>query len=250
MATLHLLGTGAAFSDASRTTTMLAISTDRSALVIDCGGDVVQRLLAQDIDLDTIEAVIITHEHADHVSGFPLMMERLWLAGRARALDVYGISSAIEQARRIHDAFDVSQWPGYPEIRYHVIDHVPEAVVLECENWRVLSTPGDHPVPVIALRVEDVVGGGVLTYSCDTQRSPQVERLAVGSDLLVHEATGAGPGHSSATDAAGVATRAGARKLVLVHIAPHADEDGKLGEEARRGFAGAVVGVDGQTFAF
>lgn len=250
MATLHLLGTGAAFSDAGRTTTMLAICSDRSSVVIDCGGDVVQRLLAQNIDLGTIDAVIVTHEHADHVSGFPLMMERLWLAGRDRALDVYGIASAVAQVRRIHDAFDVSQWPGYPEIRYHVIEHVPAAVVLECENWRVLSTPGDHPVPVVALRVEDLVGGGVLTYSCDTERSQGVERLAAESDILVHEATGAGPGHSSATDAAGVATRAGARKLVLVHIAPHADDDGQLGEEARRGFPHAVVGVDGQTFTF
>lgn len=250
LATLHLLGTGAAFSDASRTTTMLAVSTDRSVIVIDCGGDVVQRLLAQGIDLDAIEAVVVTHEHADHVAGFPLMMERLWLGGRSRPLDVYGIESAIAQVRRIHDAFDVSKWPGYPELCYHVVEHVPDAVVLECEAWRVVCSPGSHPVPVIALRIEDRVGGGVLTYSCDTERSASVERLASGSDILVHEATGAGPGHSSATEAAEVATKAGAARLVLVHIAPFADEGGKLAAEAGRGFPGAVVGVDGQTFAF
>lgn len=250
MATLHLLGTGAAFSDANRTTTMLAVSTDRSAVVIDCGGDVVQRLLSHGIALDTIDALIVTHEHADHVSGFPLMMERLWLAGRTRALDVYGVARAVAQARRIHDAFDTSRWPGYPEIRYHLVEASPSAAVLECEAWRIAATPGSHPVPVIALRIEDLVGGGVLVYSCDTERSGEVERLAQGANLLVHEATGAGPGHSSATDAAAVAKGAGVARLVLVHIAPHADDDGQLLAEAERGFAGAVVGSDGARFAF
>ena len=59
MPTLHLLGTGAAFSDAHRTTTMLAVTDAASTLVVDCGGDVVQRLLTAGIDLTTIEALIL-----------------------------------------------------------------------------------------------------------------------------------------------------------------------------------------------
>ncbi|MEX0747058.1 MAG: MBL fold metallo-hydrolase, partial [Rhodothermales bacterium] len=98
MARLHLLGTGAAVSDPHRTTTMLAFEEGRETLVVDCGGDVVQRLLAAGIDLDTIAALIVTHEHPDHVSGFPLFMEKIWLAGRRRPIDVYGIGPASSQA--------------------------------------------------------------------------------------------------------------------------------------------------------
>ncbi len=250
VAILHLLGTGAAFSDAARTTTMLALTSGRSAVVIDCGGDVVQRLLEHSVDLDTIDALIVTHEHADHVSGFPLMLERLWLAGRKRPLDVYGIHSAVEQARRIHDAFDTSQWPGYPEIRYHVVEHKPEAPVLEIEAWKIVATPGRHSVPVIALRIHAVAGGGVLVYSCDTERSSDVESLARGADLLVHEATGGGPGHSTAADAAAVANAAGVPRLVLIHIAPHANADDKLQQEIDDLFPGAIIGQDGARFEF
>src|SRR4051794_752484 len=82
MATLHLLGTGAALSEPHRTTTMLAIDDSVSAVVVDCGGDVVQRLLAAGIPVGRISALIVTHEHPDHVGGFALLMERLWLAGR------------------------------------------------------------------------------------------------------------------------------------------------------------------------
>ena len=111
---LYLLGTGATVSDPHRTTTMLALEGRDSVVVIDCGGDVVQRLVACDVEPSKVDALIVTHEHPDHVSGFPLMMERLWLYGRRRPLDVYGIAPAIEQARRVHDAFDTSSWPRVP----------------------------------------------------------------------------------------------------------------------------------------
>ncbi len=250
MATLHLLGTGAAFSDASRTTTMLAVANPTSTLVVDCGGDVVQRLLAHDIALDTIEALIVTHEHADHVAGFPLMMERLWLAGRRRPLDVYGIHPALAQARRIHDAFDTTGWPGYPAIRYHPVEQREGARVLERDAWKVAAAPGDHSVPVVGLRIDDRRGGGVMAYSCDTQYSPVIERMAQGADVLVHEATGGGPGHATADDAGRVAAAAGVRRLVLVHIAPHGDEGGRLASEARARFPEASVGSDGDRISF
>ena len=69
MPTLHLLGTGAALSDPHRTTTMLAFQGNGSVIVVDCGGDVVQRLMQAGVPLDQIEALIVTHEHADHAGG-------------------------------------------------------------------------------------------------------------------------------------------------------------------------------------
>ncbi|HZJ08452.1 MAG TPA: MBL fold metallo-hydrolase, partial [Trueperaceae bacterium] len=105
---MHLLGTGAALSDASRTTTMLAVEAGDTLVVVDCGGDAAQRLLAAGLALDKVSGLIVTHEHADHVSGFPLLMERLWLAGIGPTFDVYGIASAVAQARRAHEAFDTA----------------------------------------------------------------------------------------------------------------------------------------------
>lgn len=229
---------------------MLAVETGGSVLVVDCGGDVVQRLMASAVDLTRVQALIVTHEHADHVSGFPLMMERLWLAGRRDPLPVYGIAPAISQARRIHDAFDTSSWPDYPAIHYHEVAHETGAPVLEDDDWRVVASPGDHAVPVIALHFFDKHGGGELTYSCDTQYSTEVVRLAEGGDLLVHEATGSGPGHSSADEAARVASEAGAKRLVLVHLPPEAQLDEDDLEQARRIFAATEKGVEGGKYGF
>ncbi|HET8985712.1 MAG TPA: MBL fold metallo-hydrolase [Trueperaceae bacterium] len=250
MATTHLLGTGAALSDKDRTTTMLAVQGRESLVLIDCGGDAAHRLLASDLPLNEVTALIVTHEHADHAAGFPLLMERLWLAGIGDRFDVYGIAPALSQVHRIHEAFDTSTWPRYPTIAYHQVEHEVDAVVLETDDLLITSSPGRHAVPVVGLRVVDKVDGGVMAYSCDTERSDTIAAMARGADLLIHEATGAGPGHSSSIDAAHVAAEAGVSRLALVHLPPARYFDVDALVEARRIFPALTVGADGDRYDF
>lgn len=225
MPTLHLLGTGAAVSDPARTTTMLAFTSEEgNTLVVDCGGDVVQRLLAAGIDLDTISALIVTHEHPDHVSGFPLFMEKIWLAGRRRPIPIYGIAPALRQARRCFETFDTSGWKDMPAMDWREVAHEAGALVLADDVWHVEAAPGRHAVPVVGLRVRHRPTGRSVAYSCDTEPADAITALSRGADVLVHEATGQGKGHASAEEAAGVAAAAGAGRLLLVHLPPGIQE--------------------------
>ena len=248
MPTLHLLGTGAALSDASRTTTMLAFEAADSVVVVDCGGDVVQRLLAGGIDLDRIEALVVTHEHPDHVAGFPLFMEKIWLSGRRRPIPVHGPEAALAQARRTWETFSTGGWEGVPEIRWSPVALEEGAPVLESDAWRVTAAPGTHSVPVIGVRVEDRRGGGSAAYSCDTEESDAIARLARGAGILVHEATGGFGGHTTVEGAARVASRAGAERLILVHLPPEVDA-GELAR-ARETFSRIELGEDGTQHEF
>ncbi|HUE95931.1 MAG TPA: MBL fold metallo-hydrolase [Longimicrobiaceae bacterium] len=217
MPTLHLLGTGASLSTPDRTTTMLAVEGD-SVLVIDCGGDVVQRLLAAGIDLLKIQLLILTHEHPDHVAGFPLFMQKLWLAGRRDAVRVRGPAPALDQARRLYESFDTRRWTGLPGIDWREVPLEENALVWEDDEWRVTASPGKHSVPVVGVRIDHAVGNGSVTYSADTERVESIARLARASDILVHEATGDFPSHTSAGDAAALARDAGVGRLLLVHL--------------------------------
>lgn len=246
MAVVHLLGTGAAASDARRTTTMLAVENGGGVVLIDCGGDVVQRAMACGIAPDAVEALIVTHEHPDHACGFALFMERIWLLGRKRPIPVIGIEPALEQARRVLGAFNTSGW-DLPEIDWRTVEHRAGAEVLRNERWNITAAPGVHSVPTIGVRAE-AAGGGVMAYSCDTERTEAITEMARGADLLVHEATGDFPGHASNEDAARVAADAGAGRLVLVHLPPDV-HDGQLAE-ARRIFPHTEFGEDGGRHAF
>ena len=214
MPSLHLLGTGAALSEAHRTTTMLAVQNSKSLFLIDCGGDIIQRVLASNLDLSLFSGILITHEHADHVSGFPLFMEKIWLWGWHAPVPVYGPPSAISQAQRCFDTFDVSTWQNFPEIQWR------EGIgtIIDDDSWKITTDWVDHSVPAVGARFECKETGTVIGFSGDTRPTDSVVKMAHKADILVHEATGSGPGHSTAEEAAEIAKRARANRLVLVHL--------------------------------
>lgn len=248
MATLHLLGTGSANSTPDRTTTMLAVHHDGSTIVVDCGGDVIQRLLSAGLSVESIDGIIVTHEHPDHVAGFPLFVEKLWLAKRQRPISVYGIHPAIEQASRCWDAFNTSMWAGVPPIEWIEVEYRENAPVIDDQNWTITASPGIHGAPVVGLRIENRLSGRIVTYSSDTEPCESIEKMAAGSDLLVHEANGQSKGHTSAEQAAEIAKRAGVKKLVLVHLP--ANVSPRDAEAARAIFQPAELGVDLACYEF
>ena len=254
MPALHLLGTGAAISDAHRTTTMLAVSDDASppnTLVVDCGGDVLQRLQACGRAIDDVDGLLVTHAHMDHTSGFPLFMEKIWLDGRDRPIPVCGIEPALAQVRRAWDAFEPVHegWEGIPPIDWHEVPHEQGARLWTQPPWTVTVAPVDHgDTANVGLRVEHADGDGVLAYSCDTAPTPNVVDLAQGADVLVHEANSVGDGHSTAAGAAEVAAEAGVDRLLLVHLPP-GDKSSAL-REARQIFPHTDLGEELGTYGW
>ncbi|MCB0718179.1 MAG: MBL fold metallo-hydrolase [Bacteroidetes bacterium] len=224
MSSVHLLGTGGAVADRHRTTTMLAFTDAASTFLVDCGGDTVHRMLSAGINPDTVFALVITHTHPDHISGFPLLMEKLWLHGRRRPLPVYGIQEVIDLAQHLWEAFEMAGWKDFPKIDWHVIPHERDAMVFANHTWKVTASPGVHSIPVIGLRIESRTSGQAAVYSCDTEPCDAITALAKGAEILLHEANGAGPGHSSADQAAQIAADAGVRELVLVHLSAGINE--------------------------
>ncbi len=250
VATLHLLGTGSVVSDAQRTTTMLALDNGRELLLIDCGGDAVQRMKIAGLDVTRLRRLFLTHEHADHCSGFPLLLERLWVEGLRGQFHVHGIASALDQARRIHDAFNTADWPGYPEIVWHEVSGEQGSTVLESESWHLRATECRHPVPCIGANVLDKLSGSSLHYSADTEPHEMQAKATLGIPLIVHEATGDFPGHSSAVQAAELAAQVGAERLVLVHVPPQSDaRDGDL-TAARQVFGRTELALEGGSIEF
>lgn len=254
MPTLHLLGTGSAISDPHRTTTMLAVADDASppnTLVVDCGGDVLQRLQACERSIDSVEGLIVTHAHMDHTSGFPLFMEKLWLDGRERPIPVRGIEPALAQAKRLWDAYAPVHegWEGIPPIEWREVEHKRDAHVWMEAPWTVTAAPVDHgDTPNIGLRFEHNSTGHVLAYSCDTAPTDSVVHLARNADVLVHEANGVGDNHSTAAGAAEVAAEADVDHLLLVHLPP-GDKREPL-QEARFIFPNTDLGEELGTYPF
>ena len=56
------------------------IATERTRLLVDAGlsrKETFERLLAMGVDPETLDAILITHEHTDHVAGLPVIVKKL-----------------------------------------------------------------------------------------------------------------------------------------------------------------------------
>ena len=242
MARLIILGSAAAVSDAEHDNTHFVLQGDHDrAVLVDCGSNPLSKLAQHGIGPDDLTDLILTHFHPDHVYGVPILLMQLWLVGRRRQLDVYGLHHCMQRFEHMLDAFMVNTWPDFFEVRIHRLAEQPDVPLLDSADFCIRAWPTRHFIPTIGLRVEVQSSGQVVSYSGDTEPIPHIITLARDADLLLHEAAGEGSGHSSAAQAGEVATLAGAQRLALVHY-PVGDAHAEaLIAEARATFAGPVT---------
>ena len=118
----------------------------------------------------------------------------------------------------------------------------------------------------VTLSTGEVIPNGELTYRpyaprsyaylSDTNFSAKAAALAAGADLMYHEATYAAAeqkaarerGHSTTTDAAKAALKAGAKRLVIGHYSSRYKDENMLVEEARAIFPETYPATEGMTF--
>ena len=113
--------------------------------------------------------------------------------------------------------YDWKKWPHFFPVIYNRLPEQEMGVVISSPDLKIYSSPVKHLIPTIGLRVEFIPEEKTLAYSCDTEPCPQVAKLATKVNVLIHEATGAGLGHSSALQAAQIARQAEAEQLILIH---------------------------------
>lgn len=247
MARLIILGSAAAVADATHDNTHFLLQGDRGSLVlVDCGSNPLTKLPRFGIHYEDMADMVLTHFHPDHVSGVPILLMQMWLLGRKSPLHIYGLHHCLGRVEDTMVAFAVKTWPGFFPVQFHRVAERDHMLVLDNDDFRITSWPTRHFIPTIGLRIEVKTTGTVVGYSCDTEPIPNTVTLARNVDLLLHEAAGAGYGHSSAGQAGEVASEAGARRLALIHYSVWNTDPRPLIDEARTTFSGPVeLAVDG-----
>lgn len=217
MPELVFLGTAAALPDPDRENTHLCLVGDSSLILVDCAGQPLQRLQHAGLDPLNLTDVILTHFHPDHVYGMPALLLGLWLLGYRDTLHIYGLTDCLTRLQALLNLFEWRNWPNFYPVEFCAVPETELALVLRNNDFEIYATPGKHHIPVIGLRIETRATQRITVYSSDTEPCPAITRLATGADLLIHEATGASVGHSSAVQAGTVATIARVGELALIH---------------------------------
>ena len=174
------------------------------------------------VDPLAIDAVLLSHLHADHcldLTGY-YVMRKYHPSGPQPRIPVWG---PVGTADRMARAYDLPRQPGMNhEFNFRTWDGP-----VRIGPFAVEPVPVVHPVPAYGLRVS--VGGAVVAYSGDTGPCPALDRVADGVDLFLAEASfregDENPEglHHTGADCGAISTRAGAKSLVITHVPPWHD---------------------------
>lgn len=242
---VDVLGSGSGRPTAERDTSSLLIGANEGWTLIDCPGSVVHKLARRGLTPERIRRVLLTHDHVDHVYGFPHLLHALAIGGRAETLDVVAPAETLATVDAMVSAHRLARG-HYPRLRLLEIPARERVEVATGEGFAIHCSPASHGRPTVSVRVD--AAGASVCYSSDTRPSDATARLAQGVELLLHDCGGPhrraavfGGDHASAAQAARVATAAGAARLVLMHLST----DDAAGEaeclaEARAVFDGDV----------
>ena len=197
-------------------------------------------------DPDTVDAVYLSHLHADHcldVAPFVVWHRYSGLATKPRV----PLFAPVGAERRLALAYD-ADGDGLTD----VFDFVPVgAGRLELGPFTAELVRTAHPVECYAIRL--TAGGRSLVYTGDTGASAAVVELARGADVLLSEAAHPDiPGlpqdlHLTGREAGEHAAAAGVVRLLLTHVPAWVDPAGQLAG-ARAAFPAAELVVPGATY--
>jgi ribonuclease Z len=149
----------------------------------------------------------------------------------------------VEEDRRGRFNVDLARELGIPEGPLWGRIHKGESITLGDGRVIESSTLVGPPRP-----------GRTVVYTGDTSPCDATVNIARGADLLVHEATfgdeeaerARETGHSTAREAAQIASRAGVKKLVLTHVSARYSRDtSEIEQQARSVFPATQFARDG-----
>jgi len=214
------------------------------AVLLDLGSGALGPL-QRHADLRTLDAVALSHLHADHC----LDMTSLYVARRyhpegppARRVAVHGPRGTRDRIAAAYRAQRGERGPDL-EATFAFADLV-EGTPVGVGPFTMRVARVAHPVPAYAIRLE--AGGRSLVYSGDTGPCPALVELSRGADLALFEASCLDGGdnppdlHMTAAQAAGQARAAGAASLLLTHLVAWNDPQ-QSWAQARAEFEGELA---------
>jgi len=257
-----VLGKSPSWQDAGGACSGYLVQHDGTTVLLDCGNGVFGKL-RRFVDYVDVDAVVLSHLHADHFLDLVPFSYALTYAPRQQPVPVHAWPGTDRPARPALHAPPgaravfcrvVGAWGNEDLIEnaFHLSEYDPRAP-LELGPLRLRFCAVPHFVPAWAVEVSD--GVRRFTYSADCSPAPELVAFARATDLLVIEATlprpeGTGArGHLTPTEAGEHGRAAAARRLVVTHVS---DELGErwVREQAERGFGGSVeVAREGAVYA-
>lgn len=158
-----------------RLRTSVLVETGGKRILLDCGPDFRWQMLKQGIE--HLDAVLLSHEHYDHVSGLDDLRPFLY----RNELKIYAEGDVVEAIRtRLPYAFRKHLYPGVPQLDLQAVGLEPfEAAGIPVQPIRVMH----GQLPILGFRI------GTMAYLTDLKTLPESSYAHLtGLDILILDA--------------------------------------------------------------
>lgn len=221
----------------ARLRTSLLVETQGESILMDCGPDFRQQMLKQ--EFRKLDAVLITHEHYDHVGG----MDDLRPFCCFGEVPVYAEERVARDLRsRLPYCFAEHKYPGVPNISLNSIDPGESFYIGKIKIIPIRVMHGR--LPILGFRI------GKMAYLTDMLTLPEEEYgKLTGLDCLIMNALRLPPHitHQSLEEALAKAARIGAKETYFIHmshqIGLHEEVEKALPEHVHLAYDGMVISI-------
>ncbi|MGI9511386.1 MAG: MBL fold metallo-hydrolase [Anderseniella sp.] len=221
--TVTFAGSGDAFGSGGRLNTCIVVDGPDMRFCVDFGASSLIALNALGIDHNTIEAIVITHLHADHAGGISfLLMDAMLGARRQSPLTIIGPPGTerwVEQAT-------ATLFPGSDKMKPRfALDFVELSNTSAHRHGELAieTMPAVHTPQTMPTSVRLNIDGKVISYTGDGEWNPHMPALADGADLLIMECYAFSKPvkyHLNYPDLEANRAALNAKRIVLTHMGP------------------------------
>lgn len=235
------------------------VTTEDQMFLLDCGESTQMQMQNYKIRKSRINHIFISHLHGDHYYGLFGLLNSYSLNNRKNPLHLYA-TPALKQVIDLQLQVSDSSY-GF-ELIFHPITN--QSVLLDLPNLSVTCFPVSHRIACWGFlfrekesqRKKEGNGPKSYAYCADTRYNEDIIPHIINADLIYHESTYLQDEserafkrfHSTSSQAATIALKAGAKKLLLGHFSSKYGDLTDFENEARAVFQNTEISQEGVTY--
>jgi len=253
---LTVLGCNSAIPAYDRNLSAHLLNVNERFILIDCGEGTQFQLRKYHLSFRRITHILISHLHGDHYFGLIGLLNSMHLLGRKEELHLFADA-------RLMEILDIQLQASLTRLNYPLVFHPLNLekyhLILEEDKFTIYGFPLRHSIPACGFVIREkkpprkIPSPRSFAYCSDTAYDEAIIPFIQHVSLLYHESTfmqnmaraAAEKFHSTATEAARIALKAGVGKLLLGHFSARYDDLEPLLEEAKAVFANSILAADG-----
>lgn len=234
---LTVIGFWGAYPEKNEATSCFLLEEGDTKIILDCGSGAVSQL-QNFLDLQDIDAVVISHYHHDHIADIGVLTY-------SRVVDINLKRTANPLAIYAHRE-DENSYQQLAKPPYTNVQAYDSTTPIYIGPFTISFQKTKHPVPCYAMKVQSTETDQSFVYTADTTYEETLIPFSMNTDLLIAETSfyadqsAAKFGHMNSMDVANLASQSQAKSLLLTHL-PHFGERQQLVDEVSERYKGNVA---------